>query len=493
MELLFDDQAVDRKAGVRRALSQPKKMPEPILKSEMSWETGGISAHMAVLFDEGESKFKMWYRARIDVVERVAGDAGRESSERAARGERVFLCYAESSDGVNWYRPSLDLFEYEGKRENNILREVDFADSVFFNIIKDEDDPEPSRRYKAQGFVHDATRSVLSGVDLPETGVCVGYSADGLRWPDHPLLVMSTHDLTDADCILPHRDPATGKWVGYFRPRTHPKRRFIGYSESDDFERWTYPRMLITPDDGDAEWIEFYGLAATSVGDIRIGALWVYHNNPAHSPMTNELVLSRDGQNYVRALPTQQWLPLGPDGSLDSRRLWPVALIEQGEELLIYYNAGNREHGSDRGMEMQHGQLPDGDVALSSVGLARIPLGHYCGLHAEMDGMVESKWLCNYGQGAVEALAHVNDGGSIQAEVLDQYGVVVPGYDRVGSHAEQIGEGRYRFTWGGQDAGGQILDADSRVKHVVKLRFYLYKATLFGFQVGQPGAMPESE
>ena len=112
MELLIDDHWVDRKAGVRRALSQPEKMPEPVLKPEMPWEAGGISAHMAVLFDEGESKFKMCYRARIDVVERVEGDAGRESSERAARGERVFLCFAESSDGAMWTRPSLGLFEF---------------------------------------------------------------------------------------------------------------------------------------------------------------------------------------------------------------------------------------------------------------------------------------------------------------------------------------------------------------------------------------------
>ena len=62
---------------------------------------------------------------------------------------------------------------------------------------------------------------------------------------------MSTTDVTDCDCVLPGRDPASGKFVGFFRPRTQPKRRFIGLSESDNFEHWTYPRMILTPDAND--------------------------------------------------------------------------------------------------------------------------------------------------------------------------------------------------------------------------------------------------
>ena len=41
MKLLFDDDAIDRTAGVRRVLGSPKKEPDPILEPQMPWETAG--------------------------------------------------------------------------------------------------------------------------------------------------------------------------------------------------------------------------------------------------------------------------------------------------------------------------------------------------------------------------------------------------------------------------------------------------------------------
>ena len=37
---------------------------------------------------------------------------------------------------------------------------------------------------------------------------------------------------------------------------------------------------------------------------------------------------------------------------------------------------------------------------------------------------------------------------------------------------------------------GQVSEKGGRVGHVTKLRFYLHKATLYGFQVGDEGVMP---
>ncbi len=348
MEFLFDDMWVDRKAGVGRVLGKPRKEAEPILKPTMPWEGGG-SGSGPILFDAEEQKFKMWYRALVATSTKAvsAQDDATPSSERDLGGYRNFTCYAESGDGVQWVRPNLGLFEFEGSRENNILFEATSkADGVLYNVVKDPDDHDPARRYKGLGFVTCVTSSLRDVV--PGTmGVCVAYSPDGLQWTP-PKLVVSTHDMTDADCILGHRDPTSGKWVAFFRPRTHPKRRFIGYAVSDDFDHWTYPRMLLTPDAGDDEWIEFYGLTAAAVDSWRVGALWVYHNNPAFSPMTNELVYSRDGMHYYRAMPGAEFLPLGPVGTPDSRMVHPIALIERGSEFFLYYQGANREPGADR-------------------------------------------------------------------------------------------------------------------------------------------------
>jgi len=32
-----------------------------------------------------------------------------------------FLCYAESRDGVKWYKPDLGLFKFNGSKSNNIV------------------------------------------------------------------------------------------------------------------------------------------------------------------------------------------------------------------------------------------------------------------------------------------------------------------------------------------------------------------------------------
>jgi len=34
-----------------------------------------------------------------------------------------FICYAESKDGINWVKPKLDIFEFEGSKDNNIILE----------------------------------------------------------------------------------------------------------------------------------------------------------------------------------------------------------------------------------------------------------------------------------------------------------------------------------------------------------------------------------
>ena len=512
MELLFDDEWVDVRAGVRRVLGAVRKEPEPVLKPEAPWEEQ-VQGHRAVLFDQEERKFKLWYRASVAAPEKAGGDDDTVSSERARAGQRTFLCYAESADGLVWTRPSLDLFTFQGSRDNNILREMDHGDSVWWNVLKDPADPDPARRYKALGFQGRWESSTIEGVAPGRKGVGVAYSPDGIHWPDPPHMVMDTADVTDADCILPRREPTTGKWVAFFRPRTHPKRRYIGYAESDDFDHWTYPRMLLTPDAGDPEWYEFYGLTVGCLGRWRVGGLWVYHNNPESSPMTTELVYSRDGINYRRALPGEQFVPLGPAGSFDSRMVSPLALIERGAECLIYYNGRNCDHGSDRGMDMQPSRCPEGEAPMGGIGLARVPGRNFCGLRADMDGRVESKWLCNYGRAGVTALADVAQDGWIHAEILDPYGDVIPGWDRAACRAQKrpqgsfvrstlrayrqetpgVFTGRVTFSWGGEElvgACGQQSAAGGQVGHVVKLRFHLHRATLYGFGVGEERASP---
>ena len=109
---------------------------------------------------------------------------------------------------------------------------------------------------------------------------------------------------------------------------------------------------------------------------------------------------------------------------------------------------------------------------------------------------METKWLCNYGDGGVEAYAGVQKDGWIRAEILDQYGRVIPGWDREESNANGDADGRLHFFWGREDLVGrcgQISEKEGIIGHVVKLRFLLHRATLFAFQIGEEGTMPPYE
>ncbi len=137
MELLFDDEIIERKSGVRRVLGRVIKRGKPILSPAKPWESGSLG-RASVIYDEQDGIFKIWYRTRAmeTVVTDVAG--GDESQEEK---DRSFLCYAESDNGIHWTRKSLGRYRFQGSSDNNIVMELPpDIDTPFFNILKDPRD-----------------------------------------------------------------------------------------------------------------------------------------------------------------------------------------------------------------------------------------------------------------------------------------------------------------------------------------------------------------
>lgn len=100
---------------------------EPIREWEMYPSGGGSAAPFSdgVWYDEADGKFKMWY---------MAGGA------KYSDGDPV-TCYAESTDGITWTRPTLNVVP-----GTNIVRKSKQRDSN--TVWLDKDETNPSLRYK---------------------------------------------------------------------------------------------------------------------------------------------------------------------------------------------------------------------------------------------------------------------------------------------------------------------------------------------------------
>ena len=88
----------------------------------------------SVIRDAG--KFKMWYKSGMGVG------------------------YAESEDGMQWYKPRLDCVPIDGERSNILFRKKSKKEGPealpyyyeLFGVHRDDADPDPTRRYK-MGFL----------------------------------------------------------------------------------------------------------------------------------------------------------------------------------------------------------------------------------------------------------------------------------------------------------------------------------------------------
>lgn len=83
-------------------------------------------AGRTVLYDDEEKLFKCWYTGTDLSMDKWWASG-----------------YAVSDDGVHWVKPRLGLIEYNGSKGNNLVRRS------WGPVIRDRDEPDESRRYKS--------------------------------------------------------------------------------------------------------------------------------------------------------------------------------------------------------------------------------------------------------------------------------------------------------------------------------------------------------
>ena len=289
--------------GIKLTAHLPKLSSDPLVEADRPWEEGealtGLGVYHTLLEDDGT--FKLFYDAgSMDGILDTDEDTGTQ---------RV-LAYAESTDGVNWAKPNIGTVTFKGSRENNLVFGLDASpgrDAHGASVFIDPSSPS-DKRYK------------LVSMGTYEGRFCIfgAVSPDGFNWKliQKPLIPKYISDVQQ----IVRFDAEKGKYVGYFRGWTAHEhgtshgRRYIAYSETEDFMNWPRPTPLVKAslhDSPDTDvYTNSYNLWPGADAHVMLPAL--YHHTEDYADVY--MLVSRDGQNWERPLQGPV-LPAGEPGS----------------------------------------------------------------------------------------------------------------------------------------------------------------------------------
>lgn len=220
-QLFADKSIIDKIYGEASFFQHRPEDRGVVFTLNKPWE-GNTCAFFTILKDG--NKYRMYYRGW--------NHNGRSQTHP------VVACYAESDDGINWERPILNQFEFEGSKKNNILdvgpRHQNRQN--FTPFIDTNPNAKASERYKA-----------IAG----EPWQAYGYtSPDGIHWKMLPKPLIKNIAL-DSQHII-HFDTNSGMYFAYFRCWTRSRMfssiRGIMVSTSKDFHNWSTPEWLTYTD-----------------------------------------------------------------------------------------------------------------------------------------------------------------------------------------------------------------------------------------------------
>ncbi len=288
-----------------------------LLKADKPWESFVVN-WTSVIRDGGQ--YKMWYEAY---------DSNYSSDNDG------YLCYATSTDGVVWTKPTMGLVNYGGNTNNNILLSGPAIGGLHGeNIFIDPTAP-ASERYKM----------VYTQVAGTTWNVRGATSADGINWTlaAQPLLA----HMSDTQNVCFRDGNKYRMYVRMWRndgAGPDPRRRTVGYTESTTFGNFPAPVEILRADAGDPSDMDFYNSATSKIGD---NLYLMFPSAFLHTPDTTtaHVAASSDGQNFVR-LGRDPLLDLG--SGFDSKQIYVSPQAIPGDTpgtYWIYYQGDNFKHG----------------------------------------------------------------------------------------------------------------------------------------------------
>ena len=198
-ELFVDDYLIDTLKGQAQLRLHHPEPREIVLKLDAPWEGSGSSGYHSV-FRDGEL-YRMYYKG---------WHIGFDQARKKIKPAISTMCYAESTDGIHWRKPSLGLIDYQGSKENNIVAIDGLVSGMkmvagVMAMTKDGNPAAlPQARYKA------------FGLSTKPKGIVPFQSADGMNWTPMAAQPVITNGAFDNQNVL-FWNPSEAKYRAYWR------------------------------------------------------------------------------------------------------------------------------------------------------------------------------------------------------------------------------------------------------------------------------------
>jgi len=491
-QLFVDDGIVQEIDNLARKLHQPQKFRgNAVIRPEHRWENTGMQIRQAPVWVPEEGVFKIIYHAGAESV-----DPNASWSVSGYPPGEGFACYATSTDGVNWEKPFLGLYDYpallwNGKPiggQNNILPS---AQGLWMAPIYDPRDPDPRKRYKGMG--------VKSG--NWGAGRTPVVSADCIHWEFLDVPPVPSQD----EAQLTY-DEEKGLFIATVK-HGGPYGRSVYLTTSTDLEHWSEQKLIFHADQVDQEngeerlarffddprylrpyvnrpeeyRTDVYHMGVFPYEGLYLGMPVMHHWSGKHLPMYEnvdsrksiELTSSRDLRHWNRVAdraPFMELSPVGDGSAYDTGQLEPANRpIVRNNELWFYYTG------------LRHRGMPLRDY----VDRKHLDAGAICLARLRLDGFVSLKGGVEWGSVLTRPLVvdgrelHINVDswrGQVRAEILDASdGTPIPGYTREESIPAVIDSIDQRLTW------KDNADLNALVGRAVRVRFSIFQAELYAF------------
>lgn len=374
----FDNQSILFTRNLRLEMHQPQKhQGNPVLPRGDAGmpDEYGVQFYGSVIEDQG--KFRLWYVAIDEDLKKwphVDFAIWRPS-------------YAESTDGIHWKKPELDLVEYKGSKQNNLLEILPAPLGIInLKVIRDNDDPDPSRRYKmtAQAWWvgHDGKggRGTLAPLVSP----------DGFTWRLVGDVQVQSGRIPTDSMFLPqhHFEAGSGlyKWndvfyitgqsnSGHFAHGTTPySGREVLVHRSTDFDHWESSAHVAFVREGQYRSFEYghgeeshEGVSVWHRHNVLLGIYGRWHGGDGWDKRTIDLgfVISNNGTHFREPMTEWTMIPRGDDGAWDQGGLLQgQGFANVGDKTYIYYGAWDPRPG---GIDPEDTYPPRGGVGLATL------------------------------------------------------------------------------------------------------------------------------